>query len=87
MFEINALEFLKISKLGGKNALFGCFRLQFWKNNVVFGISSLDFILLESMMQKWKSLNLRLKISYLSIFGLEFESDTVIFEINILQFV
>ena len=53
---------------------------------VMFEISVLEFILLQSLVEKQKSLNLRPRMSYLSTFGLEFENDIVIFEISILEF-
>ena len=54
---------------------------------VTFEISVLEFILLQSLVQKLKSLNLGPKMPALGIFGLEVENYIVIFEINTLEFV
>ena len=37
---------------GTKNALFGCFGQQFWKIIVIFEISSLEFVFLQSVITK-----------------------------------
>ena len=42
----------RIFKFGTKNALFECFGQQFWKTIVIFEISILEFVLLQSLMQK-----------------------------------
>ena len=65
----------------------GIFGLLFEKNIVVFVISILEFVLLQSLVQKRKSLNLRPKMPDLGIFWLEFENDIVIFEISTLEFI
>ena len=41
----------RILKFGTKNALFECFGQQFWKTTVIFEISILEFVLLQSLMQ------------------------------------
>ena len=61
--------------------------LEFEKNIVKFGISILEFVLLQSLVQKQKSLNLRSKMSDLGIFGLKVENNVVKFEISTLEFV
>ena len=61
--------------------------LEFEKNIVIFGISILEFVLLRSLVQKQKSLNLRSKMSDLGIFGLKIENNIVKFEISTLEFV
>ena len=45
-------EKLKIGKSRTKNALFGCFGQEFWKIIVIFEISTLGFVLLQSLVQK-----------------------------------
>ena len=42
---------VKILKFGIKKALFWCFRDQFWKTIVIFKISALEFVLLQSLVQ------------------------------------
>ena len=66
---------------------FVVFGLEFEKNIVIFELSVLGFVLLQSLVQKYKSLNLRPKTSDLSIFGPGFENNIVIFEISTLEFV
>ena len=51
----------------------------------MFEIDDLELVLLQSSMQKLKSLNLRPKILHLDIFGREFENNIVIFEIRTLE--
>ena len=46
-----------ILKFGTKNLLFGCFGQHFWKTNVMFEISTLEFVLLQNFVEKWKCLN------------------------------
>ena len=53
--------------------------LEFENIIVMFQISVLEFVLLESVVQKLKSLNLGPKMPYFGIFGLELEK-IVIFE-------
>ena len=65
---------IKILKFGTKNALFGCFGQQFWKIIVIFEVCALQFVLFQNLGQKLKLLNLEQKISYLGIFGIEFEN-------------
>ena len=47
------LEFLNLEP---KNTLFKCFGQQFWKDIVIFDISTLEFALLQSFVQKIKIL-------------------------------
>ena len=47
----------------------GIFQLEFEKHIVIFETSVLEFVLLRSWVQNYKSLNLRPKIPYLGIFG------------------
>ena len=61
----------KILKHGTKNVLFRCFTQQFWKTIVIFEITALEFALLQSLLQKKKSLNLEPKMPDLRYFGLE----------------
>ena len=54
----------------------------------MFQISVFEFVLLQSLLQKLKSLNLGPKMPYFGTFGLEFEKKkVVIFEISTLKFV
>ena len=55
----------------------GIFGLDFEKVIAIFEISVLEFILLQSLVQKQTSLNLRPKMLYLGIFGLKFENNIV----------
>ena len=50
----------------------GIFGLKFEKNIDIIEISVFGFVLLQSLVQKQKSLNLRPKMLDLGIFGLEF---------------
>ena len=63
------------------------FGLEFENTIVIFEISVLELVLLQSLVQKWKSLNLRPKMPFLGTFGMEFENNIVIFEISTLEFV
>ena len=58
------------------------FWLESETNIVIFEISVFEFVLLQSLVQQWKSLNLRPKMLDLGIFALEFENDIVMFEIS-----
>ena len=51
------------------------------------GISALEFALLQSLIQKQKTLNLGPKMPDFRILGLELEIIIVIFEISLLKFV
>ena len=53
---------------------------------VIFKISTLKFVYLQSSTKKQKCLNLGPKVPDLGIFELEFENNTVIFEIISLDF-
>ena len=63
---------LKIFKSRTKNVLFRYFWLEFEKGIATFGII-LEFFLKQSFVQKWKSLNLGLKISYLGVLDSNFK--------------
>ena len=67
-------------KFGTKNALFGSKR-SYLKS------TPLEFALLQNFATKQKCLNLGPKMSELGIFGLEFENNSVIFEIRTIKFV
>ena len=45
-----------ILKFGTKNALFRCFRQQFWKTIVILEINGLEFAIMQSLAQKIKIL-------------------------------
>ena len=59
---------------------------NFKKTIVIFEISILKFLYLQSFTKKHKCLNFGPKMSDLCIFGLEFENNIVMFEISTLQF-
>ena len=63
------------------------FGLELQNNIVVYEISTLEFVLLQSFVQKQKSLNVGPKMFYLRIFVLEFENSFVIFKIGNVEFV
>ena len=63
------------------------FGLGFENTIVTIEINALEFALLQSLVQKYKFLNLGPKMVYLRIFGLVFENTIVIIEINALKFV
>ena len=52
------------------------FGLEFDNIIAMFQISVLEFVLLQSLLQKLKSLNLGPKMPYFGTFGLEFEKKT-----------
>ena len=54
---------------------------------VIFVISVLEFVLLQSLEKRKNNLNLEPKMPYLGIFGLEFENNVVIYEISTFEFV
>ena len=58
---------------------------KFEKTIVIFEISLLEIALLESLVQKYKSLNLGSKMSALGISLLAFQNSIVIFEIGLVQ--
>ena len=77
-FSIHKTPFkIKILKFGDKIALIGYFGIEFQNTNVVFEISILEFVNMQSFIQKPKTLNLRPKILgiYLGIFRLQFKKD------------
>ena len=83
-FEISNLEFVKLRekrknpKFGTKNALFHFF-FNWLKKLDIFAMSNLELINIQSFMQKEKSRNLELKISYFFTFGMVFENTIFIF--------
>ena len=66
---------IKILIFGTKIALIGYFGLEFQKTNAIFEISILEFVNMQSYIQKQKTLNLGPKIPYLGIFRLQFNKD------------
>ena len=62
------------------------FGVEFENIFIIFEICVLEFVLLQSLVQKQKSLNLGPKMLYVGIFRLEFEKNIVIFEISTLKF-
>ena len=71
--------------MGQKISDFGDFELEIENAVVIIETSTLEFVLLQSLVQKQKSLNLGPKMPYSGIFGLEFEN-IVILEISALKF-
>ena len=67
--------------------IFGFFGLQFRKRIVIFEISTVKFIKLQSLIKNNITLKHGPKISSLDIFKLEFEKTIVIFEFSIFEFV
>ena len=65
--------------MGPKIPKLSVFGLEFENIIVMVQISILEFVLLQSVVQKNKSLNLERKMPYFRIFGLELEK-IVIFE-------
>ena len=55
--------------------MLGYFGQQFWKTIVIFEVSALEFVLLQSLVQKLKSLNLGTKMPDMGIFRLELEKN------------
>ena len=47
--------------------------LEFENTIVIFEISAREFVSMQSLMQKWKSLNLEQKMPYLDILGKNFK--------------
>ena len=74
-------------KYATKNSLFGIFALEFENNIVIFEISTLEFVKLQSFVKKQNCLILGPKNAFLGIFGLEFQNNIVIFEISTFEFV
>ena len=54
---------IRIPELGTKNALFGCFGQQFRKTIAIFATRALEFVLLQSLVQKIKILKFGTKNS------------------------
>ena len=61
--------------------------MEFENIFVMFQINVLEFVLLQSLVQKWKSLNLGPKMLDMDIFWLELENNIVILEISTLELV
>ena len=76
------MQKLKILKI----ARFSYFGAGIWKYCCHIWNQVSQFVLLQSLVQKYKSLNLGPKMPDLGIFGLEFENDIAIFEISMLEF-
>ena len=71
-----------------KNALFGYFWARVLNETIViFEFCTLKFVYLENFTKKQNCLNLGPKMPDLGIFGLEFENNIAIFEINTVEFV
>ena len=64
--------------------MFGCFWQKFEKLIVILEINVFEFFILQSLLQRKKSLNSESKIVLL---GLELENNIVVFEISALKFV
>ena len=63
------------------------FGLEFENTAAIFEISVFEFVLLQSFLQKQKSLEFGQKMSDLGIFGLEFENNIVLIKISTPNFV
>ena len=62
--------------------------LKFGTKNVWLRRLRIDFFLImQNFVKKWKCLNKGLQMPYLGIFGLEFEKNIVVFEINTFEFI
>ena len=77
---------IKILKFETKIALIGYFGLKFQKANVVFEISILEFVNMQSFIQKQKTLNLRPKIPHLGTFRLQLIKAIIKFLISTCEF-
>ena len=66
--------------MGLKTPYLGIFEMQFWKVIVIFEISTLEFVKMQSL------INLGPKMSYLRISQLELEKTIIILEVCILEF-
>ena len=97
-FEINPFEFFKPTLnrkiLGKKVPYFGIFNQKcpfwvFWDLNLkeLSSYFILEFVLLQSLVQKLKSLKMRSKMDDTGIFISEFEKNIVIIKISSLEFV
>ena len=60
---------IRITKFGTKNALFGCFGQQFRKTIVIHAISTLEFALVQSLVQKIKTPKSETKNARFPYFG------------------
>ena len=63
---------MKILKFRTKDTLYGSFWAEFENIILIFEISAIKFVHLQTLVQEWKYLYLGLEIAYLAIFGLEF---------------
>ena len=70
-----SIKILFKNRFGNKIVLIRYFRLKFQKPNVKFEISILEFVNMQSFVQKQKKLNLGPKILHLGIFGLQFSKN------------
>ena len=70
-----SIKILFKNRFGNKIVLIRYFRLKFQKANVEFEISILEFVNMQSFVQKQKKLNLGPKILHLGIFGLQFSKN------------
>ena len=70
-----SIKILFKNRFGTKIVLIRYFRLKFQKTNIEFEISILEFVNMQSFVQKQKKLNLRPKILHLGIFGLQFSKN------------
>ena len=58
----------------------GIFGLELQNTNVIYEISALEFVYLQTLVQKQKFINLGPKMPYLGIFGLEFHLGIFVLE-------
>ena len=79
---MSSLQFVKAQCFLKKVRIF---RLKFEKTIVAFGIITLEFLKMQSFMQKQKCLDLGQKVPHLGLFLLEIEKAIVIFKINTLS--
>ena len=63
----------KIPKFGTKNALFVRFWAKYFKKIAIFEINTLDFVYLQNFVKNQKCPNLRPKMLFFRIFGVEFQ--------------
>ena len=71
----------------GPKMLYWVFGLECSKTIVIFVINALQFVQLQSFVQKLEFLNLGPKMPKLGVFGLKLENTIVIIEISSLEFV
>ena len=80
-------EKIKIPKIGTKNALFGYFWAEIWRKYCHIWNQRRQICLIAKFSAKIKILKFGIKNACSFISGLEFESNIIIFEISILEFV